>query len=79
MRIKLKPWKIKQVNKWPMNIKYYKYMEHYRGNKIFIYGLGREWRWGVIVNDKAKNSPASYFSVQSALSKARKFIDNEII
>ena len=62
-----------------MNIKDYKYMEFYKGSKIFIYGSGREWWWGAIVNGRAKNSATSYFSVQLALNKAKKFIDDKVV
>ncbi len=62
-----------------MNSKNYKYMEHYRGNKILIYGLGREWWWEVVIQDKPKTSPASFFSVQTTLKDARKYIDKKVI
>jgi len=62
-----------------MNRKNYKYMEHYREKKILVYGEGREWWWEIVKDEQSKNSPTSYFSVQAALSNARKHIDKKVI
>jgi hypothetical protein len=61
-----------------MRSKKYKYMESYKNCKILIYGISREWWWEVVANNKLKKSPICYFSVQSALNGAKKYIDMKV-
>jgi len=56
----------------------YKHTEVYKSCMLFIYGLSREWWWEVVINNKSKNSASSYFSKQSAINGAKKYIDMKI-
>lgn len=59
----------------------YKYTEHYRGYDVFIYRIGREWRWTAISSllFKIRNFTSSlgYFSLDAALNGAKKYIDKK--
>jgi len=55
------------------------YAEDYGSHRILIHGVGGEWWWIVLVDGtKAKNSPKSYYSIETAISNARKFIDSKL-
>ena len=57
----------------------YKHIENYRNTTILIYGVGRDWWWEVVVDGQSKDSGTSYFSVQSALNNARKYVDKKAV
>jgi hypothetical protein len=56
----------------------YKYMENFKDGKIFIHGVGREWWWEVIICNKPKRSSTCYFSVESAVNGAKKYIERKV-
>ena len=55
-----------------------KYTERYRGCDILIYGTNREWLWQVVIYAKITRSTAYYFSKESAIRNAIKYIDKKV-
>jgi len=56
----------------------YKYIEHYKRNKILIHGTGGEWWWTILTETgHKKNSVKSYYSIESAVHHAKKIIEKK--
>jgi hypothetical protein len=61
----------------------FKYIETYMGQDIFIRRYSRQWWWKVIAYSGREisnfTSSEGYFSMNSAINKARKYIDNKLV